>query len=289
MLGALTLQNAANVDVPLLLLPKRRVAAAAGLIGIPSVRKVVRARPNRHGVIDESRYVGERGPSIRGLLVAPNEQEVWAEYDALAEVFWQAIAEPRLLKWLRSGSGLALQAAVKLAGEPLDAPLEVANGLRLLPYQVQFLAEDPRAYSQTLTTNSSTALVAAAGGKTYPRTYPRTFTPSGGGEVAPNNTGKVSTPPVFRIFGTCVNPQILNTVTGDRIVIEGTVTAPDYLELDVFDRSVKLNGTANRYNLLDAELTDWFELDGGSTPLRLLASDFDASARLDVLYRAAYA
>lgn len=288
MVGSLSLQNSAGVDVPILLRPKRRITGASGLIGIPSIRKVVRARPNRHGAIDESKYAAERGPSITGLIIASTEAEVWDEYDALCGVFWQAITEPRLLKWTRQGSGLALQAAVKLAGEPMEAPLEATNGVRL-PYQVQFLAEDPRVYSQALTTQSSTALTAAAGGKTYPRTYPRTFTPSGGGEVTVSNAGKVETPPVFRIYGTCTDPQILNTVTGERIVIEGTVTAPDYLELDVFGRSVRLNGTSNRYNLLDAELTDWFELDPGSTPLRLLASSFDASARLDVLYRAAYA
>lgn len=102
------------------------------------------------------------------------------------------------------------------------------------------------------------------------------------------NQGRVETPPVLRIHGGCVNPQVLMTSTGERIVIAGEVQAGSYLELDVFQRTVKLDGETNRFNLLDSEQTTWFELPVGETTLRLLASSFDSAAHVEVLYRDAY-
>jgi hypothetical protein len=41
-------------------------------------------------------------------------------------------------------------------------------------------------------------------------------------------------------------------------------------------------------NFLDAANTTWFELPKGTSTVQLLAGSFDTSARVSVLYRAAY-
>jgi phage-related protein len=48
---------------------------------------------------------------------------------------------------------------------------------------------------------------------------------------------------VFRVYGMAVNPQILLTGTDYRIALTGTISAGDYLEIDVQNRSITVNGT----------------------------------------------
>jgi hypothetical protein len=115
----------------------------------------------------------------------------------------------------------------------------------------------------------------------------------GGGTASYTNSGNRGTPPIWRIYGYCVNPQIvyLGDALSRRIVLNGTVPAGSYLELDMFNRTMRLNGlaTQNRANFFDASNSTWWELPTGTTNYQLVAADFDGVARLDCLARAAYA
>jgi phage-related protein len=93
---------------------------------------------------------------------------------------------------------------------------------------------------------------------------------------------------VFRVYGMAVNPQILLTGTDYRIALTGTISAGDYLEVDVQNRSITVNGTTPALNFLDAANTTWFELPKGTSTVQMLAGAFDTSAKVSVLYRAAY-
>jgi hypothetical protein len=177
------------------------------------------------------------------------------------------------------------QRLIRLASE-VDPPLEEAAAL--LRYGAQFYAEDPRAYSQNLRTVASTALSTSGGGKTYRVTYPRTYTASGGGLLSYFNSGTRPTPPVFRVYGLCVNPTIVCLTTGEMITLSGTVPAGAYLEVDVAARSLKMGGTVNQAGFLDAANTVWMEAPTGASSWQLLADSFDGTARLDLLARSAY-
>jgi Siphovirus-type tail component, C-terminal domain len=200
-----------------------------------------------------------------------------------------------------SRSGHALQRLVKLDGD-LDPPMQ--GGAADLTYQAQFFAEDPRAYSQTLQTVSSTALSVLGGGlifdgpveffpgygtATRGALFPWTFTSSGGGTVSFTNAGNRPTPPVFQAYGMCVNPQIVLSGTGLRLMFNGTIAAGDYLEIDIAKRTVMLNGATNRLNFYDGANSTWFELPAGTSNLQLVAASFDSNAMLKVIGRSAYA
>jgi hypothetical protein len=107
-------------------------------------------------------------------------------------------------------------------------------------------------------------------------------------EVGPNILGNRPTPPIFRVYGMCVNPQILLTGTDYRISLTGTVGAGDYLEIDVQNRSITVNGTTPALSFLDAASTQWFELPKRTSTVQLLAGSFDTSAHVQVIYRSAY-
>jgi hypothetical protein len=72
----------------------------------------------------------------------------------------------------------------------------------------------------------------------------------------------------------------------DRLT--GTVGAGDYLEVDVQNRSITVNGTTPALNFLDAANTTWFELPKGTSTVQLIAGSFDTVAKVAVIYRSAY-
>lgn len=182
-----------------------------------------------------------------------------------------------------------LQSMVKLAAA-FDPVVRATDAGRLLAFQLIFDREDPRNYGQYQVTVTGDTLSDASGGDIFPDIFPDTFTASGGGEVVVQNTGTIPTPVVFRVYGEMSSPSILNTDTGELITLTGEVSAGDYLEVDTAQRSVTLGGI-DRTNLVDFAATNWLagEAQPGETTFRLLAATFDASARLDVLYRPAFA
>src|SRR5690606_15345811 len=99
----------------------------------------------------------------------------------------------------------------------VDPPVEPAPNH--LVFQAQFYAEDPRAYSQTLTTEQGEELSAASGGLTIPVEFPFMFAQSGGGTVSVTNSGNRPTPPVFRVYGSCTRPQIVLLGADKRIAL----------------------------------------------------------------------
>jgi hypothetical protein len=73
-----------------------------------------------------------------------------------------------------------------------------------------------------------------------------------------------------------------------RIALTGTVGAGNYLEVDVQNRTLLMNGTTAALNFLDAANTTWFELPKGTSTVQLIAGSFDTAAKVAVIYRSAY-
>lgn len=287
MLRYLTLDNAAGSPVTFHETAKRYVETASGLLGISPTRDVIRARPQAHGLVDNTEFTDGSLIVLEGETFSSSIEDAIAEFRALTLPMLQTLdGNPALLKWGEGVAGLDLQKRVRLAGEVTPILFESAPAVR---YQAQFRAEDPRAYSQALTTATGSTLGIGAGGLTFNRTFNWTFAASTGGTVAVNNLGNRPSPPIFRIFGGCTNPTIVLVGTGKQISLTGTIAKGDFLELDVFARTIKLNGTSNALFYLNPAATTWFELPIGTSTIQAIAFTFDATARCDVLYRSAYA
>lgn len=288
MLSALTIDDQSGTPVTLHSTTKRNLVKASGLVGVTDLRESRRSRPQAMGGIDETDWEDGRVISLEGEIVSSvSLEDCFTEFRLVTAPMIATLGGGNTvaMKWTEGTAGLQLQRMVRLAGG-VDPPIE--GGASILNYQASFYAEDPRAYSQTLTTVTGAVLSSLGGGLVMPFRFPFTFTSSGGGTVAFTNAGNRPTPPILRVYGMCVNPQIVNLATGARISLIGTIAAGDYMELDVYRRTVKLNGTVARSNFYDGINSTWFELPSGVSNLQLVAGSFDGSARLDILARSAY-
>lgn len=289
MFTAVTIQDANGIDVPLFD-ANRRLGQSQGLHGLPAPRRIVRNRPGGHGEINTTRHYGSRQPIWNGILKGATPTALWAEYDAILEALWGLVDEARLLKWERA-DGLELQSLVKLA-DALSPPINATDAGRFLPYQVMFDREDPRNYSQALHLETGDPLTGSGGGFGFPFGFNFGFTGGiGGGDVQAVNTGTIDTPATFTIHGQITHPQIKLVSTGALISLIGELSAGATLVIDSQQRTVMLDGTTDRGNLIDAAATDWRAglVPAGGGTYRLLGTTWDASARLDVATRDAYA
>lgn len=295
MLSVVTLDDNTGTPVTLHLdapTGKRWLTEADGLRGIQNIRNSTkRVRPQAHGGINESRYEDGRTITLTGEIMSNvSIEDAFNEWTLVAEPMIQTLdSGPALLKWTEGATGNALQRLVKLDGD-LDPPLQ--EGQAILTYQAQFFAEDPRAYSQTQTQVSSSALSTSIGGLIFADPFPWTFNPGAAGSVAVTQAGNRPTPQIFRIHGAVTNPQIIRNSTGLRISLIGSIAAGDYLEVDVQKRTIKLNGTSNLLNFLDSPNTSWaMEIPASPTSetYSLTAQSNDSNAYLDIFYRSAYA
>ena len=260
------------------------VTRAEGLQGIAPVRNLVTQRSQASGGFVRSRFTDSRTITLEGEVLGSTIEGAFDNFDTLAAAIYDSISTERTLKWTRDASGEQLQAGVRLQD---FQPLTLTDGSAWIKYQASFIAPDPRVYSQTQTTGTGAALSAAAGGKTYTYTYTRGYNPSSGGNVSYTNSGSVPTPPIIRIYGYCTSPQIV--LTDDiRLIFTGEIADGDYLEVDAAARTVKLNGTTSRLNLLDTVNSTFFALPTGTGTVQMVASNFNANARADLIYRSAW-
>lgn len=287
----ITLDDQNGLPVALHQTATRRAQRASGLVGLPPVRTDVRVRPARHGSIDRSQWTDAQLVTIEGIVTAtvPGGEDALEQLHELATPLLDTLEQgAALLKWQEGSSGRELQRSVKLAA--FESP-QVDAQTPLIPWQVQLLAEDPRAYSQTLSTVTSAPMGDDGGGATFPLTFPVTFNAAGGGIASFDNEGNRSTPPVFRLFGGLTDPRVRLMPDGPEIVVDGTINAGDWLTIDVANRSVVLNDDPNirRLHLIDFAESTWFDLPRGEGTVRLLATTADADAEMTVEYRSAYA
>jgi hypothetical protein len=294
LLSSLTLADAVGVDITIHdddPVSQRVISAAKGLVGITAVRESKRSRPQAHGWINEAKWTDGKTIQLAGECWAVTEELALEEFRAITEPMLQTLDNgPALMKWQEGVAGNALQSTVKLASSVEPSFTEGESYGRLVLWDAVFESEDPRAYSQELTTVTGNVLSTSTGGWVFPEPFNITFVPSSGGLAAINLAGNRPTPPIFRIYGYCSSP-ILQPLgdTSKRIVCTGEISAGDYLEIDVARRTARINGAGNASDLIGFAATTWFEIPTGPQTVQLLASAFDATARVDVLAHAAYA
>lgn len=291
MITYLDVQNAAGLPVRFHGdgTPNRLITGAAGLpgvLGFAGPRDSVTNRPSGQGAITRSRWQKAGLVTIEGYVRGATPDAALAQYDVITVPLIDSIDVPALLTWQRGtdGTGVQLQALAQLTDD-VNVTEDAAG--RVLRYQAHLRLDDPRGYTQALQTAVG-GTIATAGGGVIPRIYSRTYDPATGGTVAVNNTGTRPTPPIFHVYGYCTSPQIVLVGAGVRIALTGTVAPGDYIEVDVANRTVKLNGTGSAQGMVDSASTTWFDLPRGTSTLQLLAGANDSIARVDALYRPAY-
>lgn len=251
------------------------------------IRAARTSRPQAHGSYADNSYEDGILGAIKGKILASTLAGRATLEDELLKCLRSILGEEGTgtLAWTEPGSGTARQIrGLRL----IERPQLVADAGSIMAFAFQLAGERSTAESQTENTTASDALSGTGGGLSFPEAFPWTFTGSAGGQVTVDNNGTATAYPVLRIYGAATTPTITELTSGKQLAFTGSVGAGDYLEIDLFERTVKLNGLTNRLNLLDIAASQWFGIPVGETILRMAAGTYDASARLDVVMRDAY-
>jgi hypothetical protein len=280
--GLLSVLSLDTPDGPVALLApgSRGVHNAEGFAGM-ATRVITTIRAGRHGSVNRTRHRQDRQITWEGTLQGGgNPDQAWWEYQQVARALASAQDEDRELHYTL-GRGTALFARVRL--EELSAPIQA--GPNAIKYQATMRAQDPRGYSAVEHVEQTGPLFRAGqtAGAVFPLVWPVTFPALTTGRLSVHNDGTVGTPPVIELDGYLLDPVVQ---LGDRrLVFSGEIAEGDTLTIDADQRTVRLNGTANRRNLLDSVATRWFELPPYSSVIELLPQAFSGAGGLRVRWR----
>lgn len=273
---------AANVGIPL-------TSAPEGL-GNTEQRVEDIDRPLEHGAYTGRAFYGRKTILLNYAILGDDADDAMAKY--LTEL--AAVYQPLDVDVDGSDTELAISLASRtyiFRGRPgrLGDP-----DLTLLPKGAtieavgEFVATDPRAYD-ALERSDDTGLGAVVGGLDLPHGFPHGFGVAEGSTVGAANAGNFPTPAVIRFtagVGGLTNPRVEHLGTGQAIEVLIVLAEGDELELDLLERTVTLNGSASRSNLIRRPGASWFKLAPGDNDLRFTAGG--GTGTMLVTWRDAY-
>ncbi|MFH5879754.1 hypothetical protein [Arthrobacter sp. NA-172] len=159
---------------------------------------------------------------------------------------------------------------------------------RLSPYQAMFslqvVAKDPRKYGNLIT--ASTSLPSSSGGRTYPATYPITYTGvTASGVITLNNAGNESAPVWFRVDGAIPSGGWSITHLGqNRTLVFATslaLASGEFITCDMDAREILAQGQSPRSGWVTSR--GWFDLDPGRNDIAFSSAVYSSSALLTAL------
>jgi hypothetical protein len=159
---------------------------------------------------------------------------------------------------------------------------------------LQFKAMDPRIYSRELYTPDpfGEANPSTSEGRPYPREYPLSYNDEIGGTISNlaivQNLGTYSTPALIRIFGPMPPPILEHLTTSSSLVFNTGLTAGQFYEINLDDKSITLNGAANRAKNLNRGVSSWFLLNSGKNVLRLRSAGSTYTGQFTIQFRSAW-
>jgi hypothetical protein len=255
------------------------VESEAGWSGGAPPRNDLEDRAGEHGAHDAATLYGPRVIDLAGTALAPDRLTMLDAKDRLA-----AVLDPRVLGVLEvTEAHLVRHAHVRHASEPKAADVNS----RSFRWSLQLVAPDPLRYARAGTT-VATLEPDLPGGLIPPITPPVMLAQvSAGGLASVTNAGNHDSLPLLTITGPVTDPTVENITTGERARLQLTVAAGDTLELDSRNRSVLLNGTANRRGALLAG-SAFPRIIPGVNAIRFSGSAGAGGSKLTVTHRSAW-
>ena len=178
-------------------------------------------------------------------------------------------------------------AAVQLVARPLTKFNDIRN---VLEFNFQLRAPDPRKYAVDETI-VDTSLQTEAAGYTFPMTFDYTFGAHGtAGLVSIVNSGSYDTYGVLTVRGPIIHPSIEHVEMGRTVSIDMSLSADEFLEINLKTKTILLNGTESRRNKLDAG-SEWFFFQPGESTLRFTGYQITPgpeTANLAIMLRSAW-
>lgn len=156
--------------------------------------------------------------------------------------------------------------------------------------QITLKAEDPTIHGPEIIASAFLGTLAGYG-RGYDKAYDYGY--GGAGQRGPSasidNVGNRPASAILRIYGPVTNPAIYHDQTDSAMSFNIVLEVGDVLDVDLRNRSVMLNGTANRRGSLLGR-APWFMLVPGINTFRFDGNQHvvDPATRLDIVTRPAY-
>lgn len=247
-----------------------------GLHENPDVRTGDQDRSRAHGQWANVDYLGGRTIQAQIDIHGEHPSPVW---QAFSQAFVMGQAAEQTLTFTIPGVAAGLTAQVGAKVRRLSLPADRSYSLGVATANVEFHCTDPRIYSSTLTTLTTSQAV-SSGGLVFPAVAPLAFAGSAsGGQVTATNAGEFAAPWTATIAGPVTDPRIENITTGQTLAFVGTLAADQSLVVSSLDRTVLLNGTASRYSWL-VGTSQWFDLAAGNNAVRFAGTSGTGSMSL---------
>lgn len=254
----------------------------------PSLRASIVDRPQQDGSYADESYLGGLVADVDCLILGSSAASRQTLNTNAIKVLRGAKNGSGVLAWTaQDGSEAQQLTGLTLTGYP---QVEQVGGT-VKAFMAQLQSEKPYAESASATTVDSIALTTAGAGFVVPLVIPFTLTASGGGTLTYANAGSAPIRPVLRVYGPAINPNVVNVTTGERLAFTGSIASGEFWEIDLFQRTVTLNGVATATTPLRSispAVSTWFECDIGDTTLQLTCSAFDSNTKLRAYQRSAW-
>lgn len=259
------------------------IVQVSGFHDAPDVRTADQARARQHGQWANVDYLGGRRVQASIIVTAPHPAS--ATWQALSQALVAGQAAETALTATIPGVAYGNPIQVMARVRRLALPIDLDYGIGVGRAQVEWHCTDPRIYSATATTLTTSQAV-SSGGLLAPIEAPLEFGGSAsGGQVVATNDGEFGAPWTAVLSGPVTNPRIENITTGQTIRFTGTLATGETLTVSSLDRTVLLNGTASRYSWLTAG-SSWFDLPAGSSTIRFAGTSGTGS--MDLTFRSVW-
>lgn len=249
------------------------VEAADGWLSGPGVRAERVVKSGQDGEWPTKPLRSARTVRLQGKLFAP---------DLLAlETAARRLAAVPLTGDL---SGASVFGSLSSPAEMVDDPLFDAVTDRSAVWQLTVACPDSLLYGPQTFAQTSLSGTAAGTGRVWPRAWPTDYGVPAGvtpGAVSLSNGGTASYWPRLRIDGPVPNPTVTLVETGDSVHFDGTVAAGQWLDFDLANRRVLLNGQVSVRSQVSSSGA-WLAVPPGGGSVSWTADAADPAASLSV-------
>ncbi len=241
------------------------------------------------GLWDGFQYLGKRTIRAEGRIL----QQSSAEYMQMRKNILRALRPtPKLGNKVAGtlfiefeGIGETVTADCSIEGWP-EMPMEALSPSGG-PFMITWKARDPVLYGQ-FTNTSTLTLTVAAPGRTYAKTYDRTY-PTGalvGSGVAVPNAGNYQAFPKFRLYGPLTTPSLILVAGSVQYTwsLNYTIPAGQYVDVDFRYKTVTGSSGENLYKYTAG--STWWLLAPGDNAVTLQAAG--GSGYADISWKNAY-
>lgn len=248
--------------------------------GSPASSAVFTQRARGHGSTASEAFYRDRVMVIEGLILTEAPELLSAALDLL-----NASVTLEQFTMIVSETGYVRHVLAQRQGEVLVSRFNN----RQARFSIQVVAKDPRKFGDLITV--STPLPSSSGGRTYPATYPITYTGSTEtGVVRLTNTGNTQAPVWLRVDGPVPAGGWTVTHVGKRQTLTFAtslaLTSGEFITVDMDRREVLAQGQAARAGYVTSR--GWFSLDPGVNDIAFSAANYSATAQLTVTTKPAW-